>query len=108
MTEGGASSESDRLRAGSEVSSLKGLDWLDWLAGLTMSSVFGDLMSFRSSWASSSISVWSVALVPLLSTGDGSTVAGYGLGGGTRWSECVEDLFEKTWLKFAGELGESV
>jgi hypothetical protein len=32
-------------------------------------------------------SVWSVFCVPLLSTGDGSTVAGYGLGGGCRWSE---------------------
>lgn len=66
--------------------------------------------------------------MPLLSTGEGSTVAGYGLGGGTRWSECAPDdlgesistcaadsgqtgsahLFEKTWLKLAGELGESV
>ncbi len=33
------------------------LDWLVWLAGLTMSSVFGDLMSFRSSCASSSICI---------------------------------------------------
>lgn len=111
-----------------------------------MSSVFGDLMSFMSSCASSSIcvgqplhswessclahvptSVWSVALVPLLSTGEGSTVAGYGLGGGSRWSApddlggpistqftCLyamhdwPHLFEKTWLKLAGELGESV
>jgi len=84
-----------------------------------MSSVAGDLMSLMpsslawSSCASSSIcggvspacspwsstiwstSVWSVWVVPLLSTGDGSTVAGYGLGGGCRWSEaCPEDLGE--------------
>ena len=39
-----------------------------------------------------STSVWSVLTVPLLSTGEGSTVAGYGLGGGTRWSEALEDL----------------
>lgn len=29
-------------------------------------------------------SVWSVAFVPLLSTGEGSTCVGYGLGGGSR------------------------
>jgi hypothetical protein len=75
-------------------------------------------------------SVWSVLQVPLLSTGDGSTVAGYGLGG-ARWSEVFEDLgesismhprgwwwwpsthgvphlFEKTCANGAGELGESV
>jgi hypothetical protein len=40
-----------------------------------------------------STSVWSVLQVPLLSTGDGSTVAGYGLGG-ARWSEVFEDLGE--------------
>lgn len=39
-----------------------------------------------------STSVWSVLTVPLLSTGEGSTVAGYGLGGGTRWSDVLEDL----------------
>lgn len=39
-------------------------------------------------------SVWSVLQVPLLSTGEGSTVAGYGLGGGTRWSDVLEDLGE--------------
>lgn len=38
-------------------------------------------------------SVWSVWAVPLLSTGEGSTVAGYGLGG-CRWSEVFEDLEE--------------
>lgn len=76
-------------------------------------------------------SVWSVWTVPLLSTGEGSTVAGYGLGGGCRWSDvCAEDLgkamlvgtahgcmggrgrawnlFEKTWANVPGELGESV
>jgi hypothetical protein len=119
------------VHAGSDAGRRNGgrtLDWLDWLAGLTMSSGPGDLMSLMPSCASSSIwawgqhgellhgaaalgtSVWSVALVPLLSTGEGSTVAGYGLGGGTRWSEWApeDDLFEKTWLKLAGELGESV
>jgi hypothetical protein len=82
-------------------------------------------------------SVWSVAFVPLLSTGEGSTCVGYGLGGGSRWSEVAPEdlegaismleqrakggrrqaaeveagqtnLFEKACLKFAGELGESV
>lgn len=52
--------------------------------------------------------MWSVWLVPLLSTGEGSTVAGYGLGGGCKWSEVLEDLLEKTLAKLAGELGESV
>lgn len=45
------------------------LDWLDWLAGLTMSSVFGDLMSFRSSWASSSIWVLSASIVNTTTSG---------------------------------------
>lgn len=44
--------------------------------------------------SSARTSVWSVLQVPLLSTGEGSTVAGYGLGGGTRWSEVLEDLGE--------------
>lgn len=35
-------------------------------------------------------------------------MAGYGLGGGWRWSEALEDLLEKTLAKCAGELGESV
>jgi hypothetical protein len=87
---------------------------LSGLMGLTMSSVAGDRISLMLSsltWfscASSSIcggvspaqlqctiaastSVWSVLQVPLLSTGEGSTVAGYGLGG-ARWSEVLEDL----------------
>lgn len=51
------------------------------------------VVSFAS--VTSRTSVWSVWLVPLLSTGEGSTVAGYGLGGGWRCSEaCPEDLGE--------------
>lgn len=91
---------------------MRALVWLSVLTGLTMSSS-GDLMwiSLPSSslggftCASSSIckrvsarsggtapaACTSVPLVPLLSTGEGSTVEGYGLGGGCRWS-AFEDL----------------
>ena len=54
-------------------------------------------------------SVWSVWTVPLLSTGEGSTVAGYGLGGGGRGGGGrAWNLLEKTWANVPGELGESV
>jgi hypothetical protein len=49
MTDWGASSESARVRTGTAVLSLLGCTRALWLAGLTISSVSGDLMSLMAS-----------------------------------------------------------
>jgi hypothetical protein len=167
MTEGGASSESDRLRAGSEVSSLKG--WVtvrgalvcrprcrsprrspylglaglarrtDNVLGVWRSDVIQIVLGVILDLDAVSLSLLSChRLGPCLprcgrwhschccrrATGRQSqgTGSGEGRGGRNAWKTFANPsvravgprsagdahLFEKTWLKFAGELGESV